>query len=190
MSADDLSVALNSANARVTFSATLGPLNVRGHFREVYGQIVLPNADIEQAHVCVDIVAESIDTGLAMRDRHLRGVSFLDTRRTPLISFRSVRVARQNGALLVDGLLAMRGVEREVNTSLPVAWAEQQGVAGTLSLTTQLLIMRNDYAVGTPRGIDVLNPIFLAVGNLVVVQVEVLIPATQLLPALLPALGR
>ncbi len=190
MTPDETTLALNTRNTRVTFSSTLGPLVVRGKFRELHGQISLPNADIEQATVALDVVAGSIDTGLAMRDRHLRGISFLDVAHTPLISYRSERVTRQNGTLLVDGMLSLRGVERDISTALPVAWAEQQGVAGTLSLATQLLITRADYALGVPRGIDVFNPIFLAVGAVVAVQVEVVVPANRLLPALLPALGR
>lgn len=183
-------LALSTRNTRVTFTSTLGPLRVRGQFREVQGEIILPNADIEQATIALDVVAASIDTGLAMRDRHLRGVSFLDVANTPLITYRSERVARHNGTLVVDGLLSLRGVERHVSTSLPVAWAEQQGVAGTLSLATQLHVTRSEYALGVPRGIDILNPIFLAVGALVVVHIEVVVPASRLLSALLPALGR
>ncbi|MEO7965751.1 MAG: YceI family protein [Gemmatimonadaceae bacterium] len=181
---------LDTRNTRVTFECSLGPLTVRGIFRELSGQLLLPNADIERASVSIDVLAASIDTGLPMRDRHLRGVSFLDSQHTPFVSYRSERVARNNGTLLVEGILSLRGVEREVSTTLPVAWAEQQGVAGTLSLTTALTITRADYAVGVPRGIDILNPIFLAVGPVVVVQIEVVVPATRLLPALLPALGR
>lgn len=183
-------IALDRRNTSVTFLASLGPLPVRGRFTSLTGELCVPASDIERASVSIDVLAESVDTGLAMRDRHLRGTSFLDSAHTPVISYRSERVSRENGTILVEGTLSLRGVERSIATRLPIAWAESQGMAGSLSLCGELSVSRHDYAVGIPRGIDILNPIFLVVGEAVRVRVEIVVPATRLLPALLPALGR
>lgn len=183
-------VTLDARNTRVTFVASLGPLPVRGEFRAVSGTLALPAADIERARIAIDVVTDSVHTGLAMRDRHLRAESFLHSAHAPLISFRSERVIRDGAMLNVAGTLSLRGVARPMQVRLPVAWGDQRGVAGALSLCCELSISRRDFGVGLPRGLDVLNPIFLAVGDLVNVRIEVTVPATRMLPALLPALGR
>ena len=190
MNAAERCIALDARNTHVTFLATLGPLQVRGRFTSVTGELCVPAADIERASVSIDVLASSVDTGLAMRDRHLRGVSFLDSAHAPLISYRSERVSRENGTILVEGCLSLRGVERPLVTCFPIAWAESQGMAGSLSLSGELSVSRHHFAIGVPRGLDVLNPIFLVMGEEVRVRVEVVVPATRLLPALLPALGR
>ena len=181
---------IDARNMRLTFSVALGPLVVRGSFGEMRGQLVLPGDDIERAGLSVDVVAESISTGLPMRDRHLRGRSFLDSGRFPLISFRSERVICEPEALVVQGILSLRGVERRVVSNCPLRGVHDSVGTATLALCGELEISRTDFGVGIPRGLDVVNPIFLLVGRQVHIRVDLGLPASLLLPALLPARER
>lgn len=181
---------IDARNMRLTFSVSLGPLMVRGSFGEMRGQLVLPGDDIERAELSVDVVAESISTGLPMRDRHLRGRSFLDSGRFPLISFRSERVICEPEALVVQGILSLRGVERRVVSNCPLRGVHDSVGTATLALCGESEISRTDFGVGIPRGLDVVNPIFLVVGRQVHIRVDLGLPASLLLPALLPARER
>lgn len=188
--ADVTRFSLDARTLRVEFLATLGPLPVRGRFSDVQGTLVLPGTEIERASIEVRVAAASLDTGLAMRDRHLRGRSFLDVARHPHITFTSHRVHREHGELRVAGTLVLRGRAREVLSFCPVSRVDGSGVSGHLALCGTFDVPLREHGISVPIGIDRLNPIFLAVGGRVRVDVSLLIPATQLLPALLPALGR
>ena len=50
-------------------------------------------------------------------------------------------------------------------------------------------VLRSLHGIGTARGLRAWNPLLRAISDEVSIRAEVLVPATQLLPALLPALG-
>lgn len=181
---------LDARTLRVEFVASLGPLPVRGRFTDVQGTLVIPGADIERATFEVSVAAASLDTGLPMRDRHLRGPSFLDVAHHPRITFASRRVHRENGELRVAGALDLCGHMRDILAFCPVSRVDGEGVGGHIALCGAFELPVREHGIGIPRGIDRLNPIFLVVGRRVRVEVSLVVAATRLLPALLPALGR
>lgn len=183
-------VALDAGTLAVVFTATLGPLRVTGRFRSLAGELLLPHAGLAAASLSVAVDAASIDTGLAMRDRHLRGRSFLDVERHPTIAFRSTKVAQDNGDLVVAGSLLLRGVAREIVTRCPIAPVGGASGEQLVSLCGPLDIPIRAHAIGVPRGIDVLNPIFLLVGARVRVEVRLALAVRRVPPALRPALAR
>lgn len=183
-------VALDAGTLAVAFTASLGPLRVSGRFRTLAGELLLPHNGLAAASLSVAVDAASIDTGFAMRDRHLRGESFLDVERHPEITFRSTKVAQDNGDLVVAGTLMLRGMARDIVTRCPIvpsygAWGQEK-----VSLCGPLDIPIREHAIGVPRGIDVLNPIFLLVGSRVQVDVRLALAVRRVPPALRPALAR
>ena len=105
------SVALTRENTRVSFRIRwLGGWRVRGRFEDLTGTLVVPASDPSQLSVCIRIRADSIHTGLALRDRHLRGPRFLDASRYPLIVFRGGNVLRGADSVEVPGSLTIRDV--------------------------------------------------------------------------------
>jgi len=87
---------------------------VRGSFPGVSGTIVLDEESIQNSIVEVEIDAETISTGVADRDAHLRSADFFDVENHPSLHFRSARVNQFGDRLQVHGTLSIRGVEREV----------------------------------------------------------------------------
>jgi polyisoprenoid-binding protein YceI len=87
---------------------------VRGRFDKVTGTI---SAAKEPADCVVDISIDtaSINTQVARRDEDLRGPDFFDVKSFPAMTYRG-RGIRQtaDGAWLMDGSLAIRGVTKEV----------------------------------------------------------------------------
>jgi polyisoprenoid-binding protein YceI len=187
----DHSIRLDPSNTTVAFSVRwLGGLTVRGGFMDVRGAIRVPDACVEQAEVHLEVAAASIRSGISLRDRHLRGPQFLDAVRSPAVTFRSTRVERLNGALRVAGVLTLRGIERTVRVDCLVAYTGQAGLRSTVQLGAHFTIPRLLHRVGVATGKARLNPLLYAIGTDVTIDVSLMVPASELLSAMLPALGR
>jgi polyisoprenoid-binding protein YceI len=91
---------------------------VRGRFKDVKGTIELNEEKPELSTINVEIATESIDTGVADRDAHLRSADFFDVATYPLITFRSKRVEgsmkNEGDPFRIIGDLTIRGKANEV----------------------------------------------------------------------------
>jgi len=162
-------IRLTPSNTSVSMAVRwLGGLTVRGIFTDVRGAMHAPSSGASTGAVTVEIQADSLRTGVALRDRHLRGPLFLDVARHPVITFRGGDVLRLPTHLAVAGSLTIRGVTRteelrctlERSTRCRALWA---GV--TLS--------RRAYGVGVPHGLRRLDPLFVVIGDDVRVTIRV-----------------
>ena len=146
----------------------LGGMVVRGRFTDVRGTIHVPVHDDDTAAVTVEIRADSVRTGISLRDRHLRGPLFLDAAHHPTITFRGGDVMRLPTYVAVPGSLTIRGVTRteELRCSL-------EGVATGRELAAELTLSRRAYGVGAPRGLRRLDPLFVVIGDEVRISIKV-----------------
>ena len=169
-----------AGSARVSFSVRwFGVLQVRGSFDDVLGTVAIPGTQAEDASVSIQVKSQSVRTGISLRDRHLRGLRFLDSERHPVIRFVSDEVSRHNGVWDVRGKLTLRGQERSVSTSVP----DEPDAAGRRRLRAEFTVPRRPHAIGTARGIRRLNPLLWAIGDDVTLHVDLLVPATMFQPA-------
>ena len=169
---------VDQGNARIRFSVRwFGVITVRGTFSGVTGTVELPGNG-GQPVVSVSVDSQSVRTGIPLRDRHLRGLRFLDSARHPVIQFSSDHVSRHNGVWDVKGRLRLRGLERHVSLSV----LEEAASPGRRRLTTEFTVPRQPHAIGTARGIRRLNPLLWAIGDEVALRVELMMPATMLVP--------
>jgi polyisoprenoid-binding protein YceI len=174
---------VDAGNARVRFSVRwFGLIQVRGTFPGVTGTLeMLGNGG--QPDVAVAVDSRSVRTGIGLRDRHLRGMRFLDSEKHPVIRFQSDHVTRHNGVWDVKGRLLLRGLERNVSISV----LEDEAPADRRRLTARFSVPRHPHAIGTAHGIRRLNPLLWAIGREVNVEVELMVPATMLAPEHVPA---
>lgn len=107
---------IDSSRSAVHFAVRhLGIHKVRGRFSRWSGSIQVPDGDWNRATVEVIIDASSIETGIAMRDRHLRGEDYFDVRRHPEILFRTRLVTpATTGRRKLLGEIMMKGHTRGV----------------------------------------------------------------------------
>jgi len=106
-------IRLTPENVAVSMSVRwLGGLIVRGRFADVRGAIHLPIDDDDTVAVTVEVYAESVRTGISLRDHHLRGPLFLDAAHHPIIMFRGGDVMRLPTHIAVPGSLTIRGITR------------------------------------------------------------------------------
>jgi polyisoprenoid-binding protein YceI len=89
--------------------------NVKGVFGKVQGVIDIDDKDISKSKVKVTIDTESINTGVAKRDEHLRSADFFDVSKYPAMTYVSRKVMKNGeGKLKVVGDLTLHGITREV----------------------------------------------------------------------------
>jgi polyisoprenoid-binding protein YceI len=161
-------IRLTPGNVTVAMAVRwLGGMIVRGRFDNVRGMIHVP-ADGGGAAVTVEIAADSVRTGISLRDRHLRGPLFLDAARHPVITFRGGDVMRWPSHIAVPGSLTIRGVTRteELRCSL-------ETLDGRRQMVGDVTLSRRAYGVGVPRGIRRLDPLFVVIGDEVRISVRV-----------------
>ncbi|MFD9892564.1 YceI family protein [Amycolatopsis sp. NPDC059027] len=126
----------------------LGIASIKARFPEVSGRIDV-GRPAERSSVYAEIGASSIDTGIKMRDDHLRSAEFLDVDKYPVITFASTGL-RQRGAdsWTLAGELTLHGEKRQVELDLtyggygPDPWG---GVRAAFHAETQL--HRNEFAI-------------------------------------------
>ncbi|MEU8394232.1 YceI family protein [Nonomuraea sp. NPDC048892] len=98
---------------------------VRGRFEKFEGAVTIAENPLESTAE-LTIQTESITTGVADRDGHLRSDDFLSVEKFPTITFKSTRVAGHKGdEFTVVGDLTIRDVTREVELKV------EYGGAGT-----------------------------------------------------------
>jgi polyisoprenoid-binding protein YceI len=153
--------------------------SVRGHFKNIHGNLLFDPADPKATSVEVIIQAAAIWTGEADRDAHLKSADFLDVEKHPNITFSGgqVEIVGASDAVLT-GELTIRGVTRLVPLHVhylgqwQTPWWED-GVdkgpktrAGFVATTT---INRHDFGVSWNQTLDKGG---IVVGNMVEITID------------------
>ncbi|MEU4925521.1 YceI family protein [Streptomyces yokosukanensis] len=106
---------IEPAHSSIAFTARhIGLARIHGRFETFAGALrIAERTERSAMHVVID--AASIDTGVRMRDDHLRSADFLDVRRFPTLEFYSDRFVHKGGSRwAVTGALSLHGVTRTV----------------------------------------------------------------------------
>ncbi len=146
---------VDMAHSNVGFSIPIlgGLSRVRGKFSEFSAKINYDEADVSKSSVDAVIKAESIDTGIAARDEHLRKPDFFDVEKFPQITFKSSRVEKKGSMLMVHGTFTMHGVSKEI--VLPITMTGKLVDPATkqtsYGFSASLKLNRNDYGISYQR---------------------------------------
>lgn len=105
----------DKAHSEVDFSIVhLSLSNVRGHFGNIEGAIVMNETDMTKSTVNVTIDVSTVDTGVAPRDSDLKSSSFFDAAQYPKATFVSTKVVKSGAGLQITGDLTLHGVTKPV----------------------------------------------------------------------------
>lgn len=117
---------LDASHSEVTFKVKhLVISTVSGQFKAFSASVTTEGQDFTTAKIHFDINAASLDTGMEMRDNHLRGDDFFNTESFPQITFVSSAVRNTGGDQYeIDGQLTIRDVTKSVTLQ-----AEMGGIA-------------------------------------------------------------
>jgi polyisoprenoid-binding protein YceI len=106
---------LDVAHTRLGFSARHAMVTtVRGAFKDFTGTAHVDTANPADSRVELTIKADSIDTGVADRDAHLRSGDFFEAESYPEITFTSTNVERDGDDWTITGDLTIKGVTKPV----------------------------------------------------------------------------
>jgi polyisoprenoid-binding protein YceI len=123
--------------------------NVRGGFNGVQGTVVYDPADLGSSSVDVTIDKNSLSTGDATRDTHVKSADFLDVEKYPTITFKSKKITKDGDDLKITGDLTIHGVTKEVALNVAGPTEEQKDPWGNTrvgaSATTK--IKRSDFGL-------------------------------------------
>jgi polyisoprenoid-binding protein YceI len=93
--------------------------NVKGKFNDFTGTLHLDGRDPAASTATIDVAMDSIDTGSADRDGHLKSADFFRTDEFPAMTFRSLRAETLGGDdFRITGDLTILGVTRQLSIDL------------------------------------------------------------------------
>lgn len=155
---------------RIEFAIGKSSLHrVKGRFHGVRGWVVTSGDEAGDAMTQVEIDAASIDTGLKLRDWHLRTGQFLAVKRFPMISFASTGVEdRGQDRFRITGELILRGITQPIALDATV----EQRDAARAQITASTVLDRRDFTIG-PKAMG------LVVGDDVAVRIELVLDRTD-----------
>jgi polyisoprenoid-binding protein YceI len=89
--------------------------NVKGSFKDFSGTLHLDGTDPSRSTASLDVTMDSIDTGNADRDGHLRSADFFKTDEFPTMTFRSTKAeVLGDDAYRITGDLSILGTTRPI----------------------------------------------------------------------------
>lgn len=93
---------------------------VRGSFDDVSGTITVA-ADPLESQVSVTVATDSVSTGAADRDGHIKSEDFFDTANFPEMTFVSTSVRPNGDAWVLDGDLTIKGASKPISLDFEFA---------------------------------------------------------------------
>ena len=106
---------LDVSHSRLGFSARHAMVTtVRGAFKDFEGTAHIDTANPADSTVSLTIKADSIDTGVADRDAHLRSADFFEIEQHPEITFNSTNVERDGDYWTITGDLTVKGITKPI----------------------------------------------------------------------------
>ncbi|MFJ6559742.1 YceI family protein [Streptomyces sp. NPDC091412] len=93
--------------------------NVKGKFNDFTGSLHLDGTDPAASTASIDVKMDSIDTGSADRDGHLKSADFFKTEEFPQMTFRSTKAEAVGGDdYRITGDLTILGVTKQLTIEL------------------------------------------------------------------------
>ena len=128
---------------------------VAGRFNAVSGTVAIPPRKPADGRVAFSVKTDSVDTGIAARDKHLRTADFLDAAVYPEMRFESSRIVSAGTRLArVTGKLTIKDVTKEVTIPLRLLGTKPHPMMPCVDVAgyeAQLSINRLEYHVGTGK---------------------------------------
>lgn len=95
----------------VSFTVKNLGINTSGEIKGLKGSIQWDEANVSKSSMNVSVDVSTINTGIEMRDSHLKKAEYFDADKFPQISFKSSAVT----ATSVSGTLTIKGVSKNIS---------------------------------------------------------------------------
>ncbi|MGA4544368.1 YceI family protein [Uniformispora flossi] len=140
------------SNSEVAFSLRQLVTKLRGRFTRFNATIVTrENPDDSSVAVTLDLA--SVDTGNAKRDEHLRSADFFEVDQHPSVTYNSTGVRHTDGGWVVDGVLTLHGVARQVPLTVVVnGFSVDSAGTSRARFSATAEIKRSEFGIGRWTG--------------------------------------
>lgn len=137
---------------------------VQGRFDKFDGKAATKGNSLDNADLSFTVEVNSINTGVEMRDKHLKSADFFDGEKYPTMNFATGSITKdKNNTYMLKGKLTIKDVTREI--SVPVTFGgvtkNQQGKE-MMGIQAAFKINRLDYNIkydptgaGVAKDVDV-----------------------------------
>jgi polyisoprenoid-binding protein YceI len=124
---------------------------VNGTFKGLNGEIFFDPKILSKSVFDISVQAETINSGIGMRDNHLKDAEYFDAAKYKTITIKAQSIAKGTGdnGFIFSGTLTMKGITKTI--SFPFTAKPANGgyeFSGTFELN------RLEYTVGTDNSID------------------------------------
>lgn len=143
---------IDAVHSSVLFRAKhMGVTYNYGRFNDFSGKITMPDTDVSKSTVEFQVKTESVDTGNAKRDQHLRSADFFNAKQFPVITFKSTKVAEKAGqenVLEVTGDFNLHGVKKSITIDVEITGQKKSPQVGEIiGFHTTFSIKRSEYGM-------------------------------------------
>ena len=130
---------IDTSKAKVTFNIVNMGLTVEGAFDGARGAVYFDENNLAGSRIEASVDASTINTGIGMRDDHLREPDYFDVEKYPRISFQSTSIERSGNGYKATGKFTIRDVTKTVTVPFTFSNGTFKG---------DFSIKRTDYGVG------------------------------------------
>lgn len=139
---------LDASHSNVGFTVRhAGISKVRGSFQDFTAQVIVGE---EENDITVNTVikADSFTTGDAGRDGHVKSADFFEVETHPELTFNSTSLKETSKGLVLDGILTIRGVSKEVSLDVEFNGLAVDAFGLTrIGLEAETTISRKEYGM-------------------------------------------
>jgi len=147
---------IDPAHSTIGFQIRHYEINwVGGRFKDFSGTIRYDEQDPTKSSVEFAAKVESIDTGIAGRDKHLRTADFFEVEKYPEMTFKSTRVERKGKTYVLHGDLTLKGVTKPVALPFQLTGAIKDPRGGTrFGVEARTTIDRRDFGITWGKALE------------------------------------
>lgn len=119
-----------------------------GRFNEILGTFSLDPADPSKGSLTFQVKADSVDTGNAKRDQHLKGPDFFNVVQYPTIAFTSKSLTKAGDGYEAKGDLTLHGATKPITVRLtPTGTGKTMTGAAIAGIEATFVVKQSDFGI-------------------------------------------
>ena len=136
--------ALILQSAKVEYKIKNAGINTSGHFDKVTADVIFDANNLDKSKISATVQVSSLNSGIGMRDKHLKGNDYFDAEKYPVISLVATKITKSDSGYLGTFNLTIKAVTQSIQLPFTVT-----PNGNTLDFqTTEFSIDRQTYGVG------------------------------------------
>lgn len=136
-------VYIPTTSSEATFVIKNLGVSVNGKLDDFFGKVFYDHTNVEKTTFDITIPVKTLETGIDLRDKHLRKAEYFDLDQYPTMHFSSTSVAMNGSQGVVKGILTIKKTSRPVEVLCTMRTTEHD-----LKWEGSFEIDRRDFDVG------------------------------------------